>query len=74
MPNSNLTPAQQNLLNFLDKLASSSYSPALMEEGNEALDAAVEEHRRLEESIHQTSSAIANHTAAANLDGEPTVK
>jgi hypothetical protein len=46
MPNSNLTPAQQNLLNFLDKLASSSYSPSLMEEGNEALDAAVEEHRR----------------------------
>ncbi|MBD0343530.1 MAG: hypothetical protein ICV55_10900 [Coleofasciculus sp. C3-bin4] len=64
-----LTPAQQNLLNFLDKLASSPYSPALMQEGNEALDQAVEEHRRLEESIHETSSALANHTAAANLDG-----
>ncbi|HEY9633748.1 MAG TPA: hypothetical protein V6D14_10100 [Coleofasciculaceae cyanobacterium] len=64
-----LTPAQQNLLNFLDKLASSPYSPALIQEGNEALDQAVEEHRRLEESIHQTSSTLANHTAAAKLDG-----
>jgi hypothetical protein len=70
MPDSSLTPAQQNLLNFLDKLASSPYSPALIQEGNEALDQAVEEHRRLEESIHQTSSAISNHTAAASLDGE----
>ncbi len=65
-----LTPAQQNLMAFLDKLASSPYSPQLMEEGNEALDQAVEEHRRLEESIHETSSAIANHTTAAKLDGE----
>jgi hypothetical protein len=63
-----LTPAQQNLVNFLDKLASSPYSPALIQEGNEALDAAVEEHRRLTETINETSSAIASHTAAANLD------
>jgi hypothetical protein len=28
-----LTPAQQNLMNFLDKLASSPYSPELMQEG-----------------------------------------
>ncbi len=69
MPEPILTPAQQNLLNFLDKLASSPYSPELMQEGNEALDQAVEEHRRLEESIHEASSAIANHTAAAKLDG-----
>jgi hypothetical protein len=65
-----LTPAQQNLLSFLDKLASSPYSPALIQEGNEALDAAVEEHRQLTESIHEASSAISNHTAAASLDGE----
>lgn len=64
-----LTPAQQSLLNFLDKLASSPYSPALMQEGNEALDQAVEEHRRLEESIHEVSSAIATQKAAAQLDG-----
>jgi hypothetical protein len=70
MPEENLTPAQQNLMAFLDKLASSPYSPELIAEGNEALDLAVEEHRRLEASIHQTSSALASHTAAASLDGE----
>jgi hypothetical protein len=70
MPDSNLTPAQQSLMSFLDKLASSPYSPALIQEGNEALDRAVEEHRRLQESINETSSAIATHQTAANLDGE----
>lgn len=64
-----LTPAERNLLNFLDKLASSPYSPALMQEGNEALDAAVEENRRLQESIHEADSAIANFKAATQLDG-----
>lgn len=66
---SDLTPAQQTLANFLDKLASSPYSPALIQEGDEALDLAVEEHRRLQESIHEAQSAIASHTAAAKLDG-----
>jgi hypothetical protein len=70
MPEPALTPAQQNLMHFLDKLASSPYSPALIQEGNEALDRAVEEHRRLQESINETSSAIATHQTAANLDGE----
>ncbi len=65
-----LTPAQQNLINFLDKLASSPYSPALMEEGNKALDDAVEEHRRLEESIHQTSSALATQMAVASMEAQ----
>jgi hypothetical protein len=64
-----LTPAQQTLMNFLDKLATAPYSTELMAEGNQALDAAVEEHRRLEESIHQTSSAIATQKAVSNLDG-----
>jgi hypothetical protein len=61
MPDSNLTPAQQTLVNFLDKLATAPYSPELITEGNQALDAAVEEHRRLGETIHKTSSAIATH-------------
>jgi hypothetical protein len=64
-----LTPAQQTLMEFLDKLASTPYSPELMQEGNEALDQAVEENRRLTESINETSSAIANHKTAAKLDG-----
>ncbi len=61
MPDSNLTPAQQSLMDFLNKLATAPYSPELITEGNQALDAAVEEHRRLGETIHQTSSAIATH-------------
>ena len=54
-----LTPAQQNLMSFLDKLASSPYSLELMQEGYQALDAAVEENERLMDSINGTSSALA---------------
>ncbi len=61
-----LTPAQQNLLSFLDKLASSPYSPALIQEGNEALDAAVEEHRqRSSAPIHQSSTGEPSHGSIA---------
>jgi hypothetical protein len=64
------TPAQQNLLNFLDKLASSPYSPELMQEGYLALDAAVEENERLMDSINGTSSAIATAKKCAQLEGK----
>jgi hypothetical protein len=64
-----LTPAQQNLMNFLDKLASSAYSPELMQEGYLALDAAVEENERLMDSINGTSSALATAKKCAELDG-----
>ncbi len=64
-----LTPAQQNLLNFLDKLATSPYSPQLMEEGSQALDAAVEENQRLQESIQETSSAMKTTQQCAQLEG-----
>lgn len=53
-----LTPAQQTLMNFLDKLATTPYSPALINEGYQALDAAVEENQRLQESISDASKAI----------------
>ena len=53
-----LTPAQQNLMNFLDKLATSPYSPQLMEEGYSALDAAVEENQRLQDSIATTAKSL----------------
>ena len=78
MPSPILTPAQQNLMNFLDKLATSPYSPELMQKGNKAQDQAVEENRRCSESIHETQSAIcasqqrfaiATQKAAAQLDG-----
>ncbi|MEW5861459.1 MAG: hypothetical protein AB1861_29445 [Cyanobacteriota bacterium] len=64
-----LTPAQQKLSDFLNKLSSSPYSPQLMQEGNQALDEAVEEQRRLTESIHEVDSAIANYKSATRLDG-----
>ncbi|HEY9709739.1 MAG TPA: hypothetical protein V6D48_16150 [Oculatellaceae cyanobacterium] len=65
-----LTPAQQNLMSFLDKLASSPYSPELMREGYQALDAAVEENERLMDSINGASSALATAKKCAELDGK----
>lgn len=64
-----LTPAEQNLLSFLDKLASSPYSPELMLEGNQILDAAVEENQRLQDSIHQASNAMRSAQQCASLEG-----
>jgi hypothetical protein len=61
-----LTPAQQNLMNFLNKLANAPYSPQLMEEGNQALDAAVAETQQLQENIHRASNAIRNARRCGN--------
>jgi hypothetical protein len=64
-----LTPAQQNLMDFLNKLAIAPYSPELMKEGNQALDAAVAETQQLQENIHRASNALRNVQQAAKLDG-----
>jgi hypothetical protein len=64
-----LTPAQQTLMEFLDRLATSPYSPGLMEEGNQALDAAVAENQQFQELIHHASNALRNVRQAAKLDG-----
>ena len=53
-----LTPAQQALMDFLDKLATTPHSPALMDEGYQALDDAVEENRRLQDSITDASKTL----------------
>lgn len=53
-----LTPVQQNLMNFLNKLAIAPYSPELMQEGNQILDAAVAETQQLQENIHRASNAM----------------
>lgn len=63
------TPAQQNLLNFLDKLATFPYSVELMQEGNSYLDAAVEELSGLQDSIHQASNAMRSARQCAELEG-----
>ncbi|MBD2018537.1 hypothetical protein H6F96_31860 [Microcoleus sp. FACHB-53] len=64
-----LTPAQLALMDFLDKLATSPYSPQLMEEGNQVIDAAVEENQRLLDSIHSAAGAMRNVQQCAQLDG-----
>ncbi len=61
-----LTPAQQNLMDFLNKLATSPYSPQLMNEGYQALDAAVAETQQLQENIHRASNAMRNQRRCGN--------
>lgn len=61
-----LTPAQQNLMDFLNKLASTPYSPTLMDEGYQALDAAVAESQRLQDSITDASKAISRVKKGTN--------
>ncbi len=63
-----LTPAQQALLDYLNKLATSPYSVELIEEGNQVLDAAVAEHQALTDSIHQTERAISTVKKCASLE------
>ncbi len=58
-----LTPAQQNLMDFLNRLATSPYSPTLMDEGYQALDEAVKENLRLQDSIADTATAMRNARA-----------
>jgi hypothetical protein len=64
------TPAEQNLLNFLDKLATTPYSPELMQEGNQLLDAAVEENRRLLTPSTPCSKAMTTTKQVAELEKE----
>lgn len=64
------TPAEQNLLKFLDKLATTPYSPELMQEGNQLLDAAVEENLRLTDTIHTCSRAMTTTKQVAELEKE----
>ena len=61
-----LTPAQQKLMDFLNKLATSNYSPKLMQEGSEVLDAAVKESRQIEDNIHRCENALRNARRSVN--------
>jgi hypothetical protein len=63
MPEPNLTPAQQALLDYLNKLNTSpNVTPELLNEGYSTLDQAVEERRQLEDSIADASKAISRST------------
>jgi hypothetical protein len=61
-----LTPDQQNLMQFLNKLASSPYSVELMQEGNQILDSAVAEVQELQQNIDRVSNAVRTARRCAN--------
>ncbi|HEY9706962.1 MAG TPA: hypothetical protein V6D48_02030 [Oculatellaceae cyanobacterium] len=61
-----LTPAQQNLMDFLNRLATTPATNELLAEGYQALDAAVEENQRLQESIADTATAMRNARAVTD--------
>ena len=59
MPEPILTPTQQALMGFLDRLASTDrVSADLLAEGTNLLDAAVEEHRQGADQIHNAGKAL----------------
>ncbi len=59
MPEPILTPTQQALMGFLDRLASTDrVSPDLLAEGTNLLDAAVEEHRQGADQIRNAGKAL----------------
>jgi hypothetical protein len=53
-----LTPAQEALAQFLNKLASSPYSVELMQEGNQILEKAVVEVQELQQNIDHVSNVV----------------
>jgi predicted aldo/keto reductase-like oxidoreductase len=69
MPEPILTPAQQALMGFLDRLASTDrVSPDLIAEGNNLLDTAVEEHRQVSDTIHTVGKALSQAQREAHHD------
>jgi hypothetical protein len=55
-----LTPSEQDLVEFLDELSTSPYSPELIDKGRQVMDAAVKERIRLDDTINSASKAINN--------------
>lgn len=59
MPSPILTPTQQALMGFLERLSSTDrVSPELLTEGNNLLDTAVEEHRQSADQLHKAGKAL----------------
>ena len=48
-----LTPKQQQLMDFLDQLATTPLTPERLAQGNQLLDAAAQECRQQQEAIRQ---------------------
>jgi exonuclease VII small subunit len=59
MPEPSLTPAQQALMGFLERLATTDkVSHEMLEEGNNLLDRAVEDHRQGADQLHKARKAL----------------
>jgi hypothetical protein len=54
-----LTPKQQELMDFLNELATTPVTPEVLARGNQLLDAAADECRNLQQSIKQQTE-VAN--------------
>ncbi len=53
-----LTPKQQQLMEFLNELATTPLTPEKLAQGNQLLDAAADECRDLQQSIKQQAEVI----------------
>jgi len=59
MPEPSLTPAQEALMGFLERLATTDkVSHEMLEEGNNLLDRAVEDHRQGADQLHKAGKAL----------------
>ncbi len=55
-----LTPKQQQLMNFLDQLVTSPVTPEVLARGNHLLDAAADECRQQQDSQRQQQEGVNN--------------
>jgi len=55
-----LTPKQQELMHFLNRLATTPLTPEALAQGNQLLDAAANEYRQKQEPVHQQQEGANN--------------
>jgi len=55
-----LTPKQQQLMDFLNELATTPLTPEALAQGNQLLDAAADEYRQKQEPVHQQQEGANN--------------
>ncbi len=55
-----LTPKQQQLMNFLKELATTPLTPETLAQGNQLLDAAADEYRQQQEPVRQQQEGVSN--------------
>jgi len=55
-----LTPKQQQLMEFLNELATTPLTPETLAQGNQLLDAAADEYRQQQEPVRQEQGVVVN--------------